>query len=161
MTIDVEYWLNPSLHHTHKPEDPSLIAQDLHALAIELRAAWLGDALGLDAEDHHEVTGAIESDANLSTALAPRNLDDQRYGIVFTAALRERLRIALELPRIYTWLCPCCQRAHGDMDRLCRRCGCERHVDAGQHHPDRHRPSRRHPNITERAWCSRTIARTQ
>ena len=99
MTINVEYWLNPNLHRTHKSEDPSRSAQDLHALAIEVRAAWLGEALGLDAEDHHEVTTAIESDANLSTALAPRNLDDQRYGIVFTAALRERLRIALEQRR--------------------------------------------------------------
>ena len=42
-----------------------------HALAIDLRAAWLGEDLGLDVADYDHVTVAIRADPNLAAALAP------------------------------------------------------------------------------------------
>ena len=49
-----------------------LSTEKQHALAIELRASWLGEELGLEADDHGNVTTVIDADRELATALAPR-----------------------------------------------------------------------------------------
>ena len=100
MTVATEIWI-PALQHV--PVDAKgltmrrLTDAEVLQQARERLGGWLAWELGSpeDEPTAAAVERAIEADAVLGDALAPRALDARRVGIVLDDAVRERLRTAI------------------------------------------------------------------
>ena len=95
--MPTEIWIN-ALQHEPIDDDGRrmrrLTPAEVHQRVIDRRAGWLAWELGRH-EDDRQIALAIETHPELAAAVEPRQLDENRLGIVVDEQLLDHVRTAI------------------------------------------------------------------